>query len=176
MCCDSSFYMIIYMQYEIAWLSFLLWTWGGLHITVHWASSLDVLSWNETSTVTINVFEYDSLYIHDFITYILFSCIGHEEVLLQFQQTYSLVSIAAKEYSVKHVYMYIYICFTEYIYTFFFNYYLYKLTNQGKYLCSVALDTGGFVRTSTNLSTFLWCPLHLAAKQYSIKHCFHYPE
>ena len=26
-----------------------------------------------------------------FITYILFSCIGHEEALLQFQQTYSTV-------------------------------------------------------------------------------------
>ena len=34
---------------------------------------------------------------------------------------------------------------------------------------------GGFVKTSTNLSTVR--PLvPIAAKQYSIKHCFHYPE
>jgi hypothetical protein len=41
----------------------LLWTRGGLHITVPWASSLGVLSWNETSTVTITMFEYDSLFL-----------------------------------------------------------------------------------------------------------------
>jgi hypothetical protein len=40
----------------------LLWTRRDLHITVPWASSLVVLSWNETSTVTINMFEYDSLF------------------------------------------------------------------------------------------------------------------
>jgi hypothetical protein len=166
MCCDSSFYMIINMQYEIAWLSFLLWTRGGLHITVPWASPLDVLSWNETSTVTINVFEYDSLYIHDFITYILFSCIGHEEVLLQFQQTYSLVSIAAKEYSVKHVYMYIYICFTEYIYTFFFNYYL-----------IVTVEVSFQLRTSRDDAqcTVICRPPHVHSKKesHAISYCIY---
>ena len=53
----------ILKKHEIAWLSFLLWTRGGLHITVPWASSLGVLSWNETSTVTIKLFEYDSLFL-----------------------------------------------------------------------------------------------------------------
>ena len=57
------YYSNIYSkEHEIAWLSFLLWT-RGLHITVPWASSLGVLSWNETSTVTINMFEYDSLFL-----------------------------------------------------------------------------------------------------------------
>jgi hypothetical protein len=43
-----------------------------------------------------------------FITYILFFCIGHEEVLLQFQQTLArpLVPIAAKQYSIKHCFHY----------------------------------------------------------------------
>ena len=57
------YYSNIYSkEHEIAWLSFLFWT-RDLHITVPWASSLGVLSWNETSTVTINMLEYDSLFL-----------------------------------------------------------------------------------------------------------------
>ena len=45
------YYSNIYSkEHEIAWLYFLLWTREGLHITVPWASSLGILSWNETSS------------------------------------------------------------------------------------------------------------------------------